>query len=249
MIYCVYICFVKFIGVITIKIIICDDQKDYVEDIKNHVELFMREHSINATFKESLSGTEIINNPEFYDIAFLDIEMGETNGIEVGRALKKVNENIIIFIITAYDKYLDDALDLNVLRFLSKPLNPRRLYNGLEKALKIIDNTIIELCLENPGSVEKIPINNIIYVEIVNRKVKVVTKNGVFYSKNNIRFFQECLIASFFYQTHKSYIVNLKFVTKYDYDMLTITNGDKVPVSFRKRGVFHQYFLGYFNGK
>lgn len=239
----------NYIGVVTIKIIICDDQKDYVADVKNHVELFMVEHGIDVTFNESVSGEEVINNPDYYDIAFLDIEIGEVNGIDVGKALKAVNENIIIFVITAYDKYLDAALDLNVLRFLSKPLNPQRLYSGLEKALRIIDDSIVELCLEDSNTVEKIPINNIAYVEIVNRKVKVVTKNGVFLSKNNIHFWRNCLVASFFYQTHKSFIVNLKFVTRYEKDMLTMKNGDKVPVSFRKRTDFHKYFINYFNRK
>ena len=43
------------------------------------------------------------------DIVFLDIEMPGMNGIYVGNELKKVNRNVIVFVVTSYSEYLEDV--------------------------------------------------------------------------------------------------------------------------------------------
>ena len=60
-------------------------------------------------------------------MAFLDVEMETYSGIEVAQKLKAKNPYIVIFIVTSYDKYLDDAMDLNVFRYIKKPLDKKRL--------------------------------------------------------------------------------------------------------------------------
>ena len=44
------------------------------------------------------------------------------NGIYVGNELKKATENVIVFVVTSYSEYLDEAMRFHVFRYLSKPL-------------------------------------------------------------------------------------------------------------------------------
>ena len=237
-----------FQGGITIKILICDDDKSYIADIQKHIEFFMEGKNIPVQYDIYDSGEPLLTSTEFYDMAFLDVEINGINGIDIGRVLKKNNENIVLFIVTAYDKYLDDALDLNVLRFLQKPINSQRFYAGLSQAIQRIDNSTVEVLVRGGDeSIVTVPIQDILYVEIVDRKTKVVTKNQSYLSKQNIKFWQERLIASFFYQTHKSFIVNLKYVTSFHRDSVQMQNGDTVPVAFRKQAQFQRYFIDYFS--
>ena len=67
------------------------------------------------------------------DIVFLDIEMPGMNGIYVGNELKSQNRNIIIFVVTSYSEYLDEAMRFHVFRYLSKPLDKQR-FNALQTA-------------------------------------------------------------------------------------------------------------------
>lgn len=192
-------------------------------------------------------GEPLLDSDGFYDMAFLDVEINGVNGIDIGKVLKKNNENIILFIVTAYDKYLDDALDLNVLRFLQKPINSQRFYAGLDQALRRIDNSTVEIPIRNNASLVNVPIQDILYVEIVDRKTKVVTKNQSYLSKYSIKFWQERLVTSFFYQVHKSFIVNLKYVTSFRKDTVRMQNGDIVPIAFRKQAQFQKYVVDYFS--
>ncbi len=228
------------------KILICDDDKMYVDSIKAQVDAFLAENSLTAQCCTLTSADGLMTTTESYDIAFLDIVVGDVSGIEVGKRLKENNENIVIFIVTAYDKYLDDAMDLNVLRFLKKPLNNERLQAGLEKAFSLIDNTTVEILIKDGIGAMNIPISSIMYVEIMGRKIKVVTKDNVYITSTKMTFWQEKLIASFFYQVHKSFIINLKYATNYQKDAVTMKNGDKIPVAFRKQIDFQKYFFEYF---
>lgn len=193
------------------------------------------------------SGEQVLADHGTYDIAFLDIEVDTINGLDLGRALKKNNPSIIIFVVTAYEKYLDDALDLNVFRFLPKPVQSDRLYQGLEKAREQIDHSLVKVFLQDGQTMVKVPVQDIASVEICGRNVKIVTRNSTFLSKSSMQYWEEKLVASFFYKIHKSFIVNLNYITNYEKTSVTMQNGDKIPISYRKRAQFQQTFIDFFN--
>ena len=230
------------------KILICDDENEYIQDIKNHVSMFMNEHNEDVRFFEYSNGKMLLNCKEHFDIAFLDVEINGVNGIDIGKALKKVNENIVIFVVTAYEKYMDEAMDLNVFRFLQKPVNPERLYAGLEKAIRTIDSSLVNVTLnDRDKNIVSISTNDIAYVEIDGRKTKVVTKAKTYFSQKNITYWRDKLVASFFCHPHKSFIVNIKYISKCEKDMITIINGDRIPIAYRNQSEFSKYFVNYFS--
>lgn len=233
------------------NILICDDEQKYIDDIQKHVSIFMDKHGYDENIDTFLSGEEAIESCKnnSYDIAFLDIEIGNIKGTEIAKILKENNKHVIIFIITAYDKYLDEAMDLNVLRFLTKPINVKRLNSGLEKAIALIDNSIVDVYLKKDSEIIKVPANNIIYIEIVDRCTKIVTDKDVYMSSSSIKYWKEKLTASFFYQVHTSFIINMKFITKYSRELVELKYKYLIPIAYRKRSKFRNYFLNYFSGR
>ena len=81
-----------FQGGITIKILICDDDKSYIADIQKHIEFFMEGKNISVQYDIYDSGEPLLTSTEFYDMAFLDVEINGINGIDIGKVLKK-NKN------------------------------------------------------------------------------------------------------------------------------------------------------------
>ena len=87
------------------NILICDDDKLYVDMIRKYVDEFFADHKItDYKVYEYNSGDEVAKNNEKIDIAFLDVEMDGINGIEAGKCLRNNNKNIVLFIITSYDR-------------------------------------------------------------------------------------------------------------------------------------------------
>lgn len=229
------------------NILICDDDKAYVEDIKKHVSSYMQDRRIEAKFDVSFTGRDI-NFDKFYDIAFLDVEMGKVKGTELAEYLKLANRNIVIFIITAYNKYLDEAMDLNVLRFIIKPLDVERLRSGLSKAVELIDKSVLNVFLKDDKGLVRVPVNDIVYIEIVDRSTKVVTRDNTYVSTQPMKYWRAHLKTTFFYSIHTSFIVNMKYITRYSREVLEMNNAHIVPVAYRKQTEFRNYFVNYFSG-
>ena len=97
------------------------------------------------------------------------------NGIYVGNELKRQNENIIIFVVTSYAEYLDDAMRFHVFRYLSKPLDRRRLFRNMNDAIDLYHTMTIKISIETKQGVHTFSGSDIIAIEALGRKVVVHT--------------------------------------------------------------------------
>lgn len=154
------------------NIAICDDDKSFRDLLEKHLKNYFNERSIPLNFSQFGSGEELLNSQLLFDLVFLDVEMGNINGIDTGKELKRKNPHNIIFVITSYDGYLDDAFKIRAFRFLPKPLNVVRLYKALDDAAELINNDIIVFYDVKSGRNVRIYTNDIIYIEIKKRKQK-----------------------------------------------------------------------------
>lgn len=66
------------------------------------------------------------------DVAFLDVEMGTMTGIEVGKRLKLKNPQINLIFVTAYDKYMAQAIALRMSGYVEKPATREKILIELE---------------------------------------------------------------------------------------------------------------------
>ena len=118
------------------RILICDDEVKYVNELKVHVREYMKNHFIQCNIETTSSPKEVLKKNRTYDLVFLDIQMPEINGLEIAHKLKERNSKVVIFFITAFNKYQDDAMDLQIFRFFEKPFDVKRLYSSLDKAME-----------------------------------------------------------------------------------------------------------------
>lgn len=229
----------------TINALICDDDNKCGDIILRCLLKYCEERNITCFYDLFNNGQEALDSTHSYNIAFLDIEIDDVSGLEIAKKLKENNKNIIIFFITEYDKYIDDAMDLFALRFIKKPLDYQRFYTGLDKAIELINDETIELFLKDANTVQKIKAKDIIYIETDDHKVKIVTTMGVFYSSDLIDYWEKKLTHISFYRIHKSYILNLDYIDQYTRNEVKLTTGEIIGVSYRKQSAFRNYFFNY----
>lgn len=233
---------------IGMRIIICDDERKYIDEIRTVLDSELKESNIQAEVVICDDCELLYNEADYFNIAFLDVEMQPFSGIEIARKLNKINPHLIIFIITAYEQYLDDAMDLNVFRFINKPINHNRLKKGIQKALKYIDETQISFFLKSGGTIKSIASDDIIYIESQKKGTTVVTTEGEFVSTNRMDFWKEKLVTVSFYRIHKSFIINMKHISEYKRDSVVLCRKYCVPVAYRKQTNFRNFFFDYFGG-
>lgn len=228
-----------------INALICDDEEQCVNKIYNCLDNFCYDHSLIYKADTFTNGLDAINSENTYNVAFLDIEIDNISGLDIAKELKKRNKNVIVFFITAYEKYIDDAMDLFALRYIKKPVSQERLYNGLEKAISLINEDEITIYLKDSDSIQKVKAGDIMYIEIGDHKTIISTKDKTYYSPENLDYWENLLTNVCFCRPHKSFILNMEYVYKYRRNEVLLTNNKIIPIAYRKQTDFRRIFSDY----
>lgn len=231
------------------KIAICDNERNFIENIANYIEDYSKYALISLQVDVFTSSQELLLCNDKFDIVILEAELDGIDGIKLGKLLKYKNPHIILMYITENLSYLDDALELNALRFFKKPINPERFYKGLESAIKSVDNSNINFFLkkDNDDNIRmRVNICDIVFVEIANRKSKIVTKTDVYYSLDNIDYWRDHLAGRCFVSPHKSFVINMNYITAYTLDFVILEEDYIVPISRNNKTKFKNIFKNYF---
>lgn len=75
------------------------------------------------------------------DIAIVDIQMPGLSGIQAIREVRRFNSSMVFIIITAYDKfsYAQEAVNLGVMEFITKPVNKKKILDVCIRAMHQVE--------------------------------------------------------------------------------------------------------------
>lgn len=227
------------------NIAICDDIKEYRLSIECYACEYMKSHCINCAIFNFSNGIDLLNSDKNYNIVFLDIELGDVKGIDIAKELQKKDKNTVIIIVTSYHQYLDDAMDINVTRYIDKPITQKRINSALDKAISLINESTITLHLKD-NSILAISQKDIVYIEAKLKKVTVYTNSEIYIVRENLKQLKEMLNAAYFATPHNSYLVNLNYIKIFKRDELSLNKpyeNERIPVATRKQPEFKRKFL------
>jgi two-component system, LytTR family, response regulator len=119
-----------------IRVIVADDERPARSYVKK---LLQRRPDIDLV-GEAETGMEAVSliEREQPDLAFLDLQMPELDGLGVIRVLKRKHLPLVVFV-TAYEEYALRAFELNAVDYLLKPVDPARLGEALARAHDRLD--------------------------------------------------------------------------------------------------------------
>ena len=231
------------------NVLICDDDLKIVQQIKNFLLKLSKQSTYNFDITCFSNGDSILDKQIKTDFAFIDIEMPLVNGLTLSAQLKKVNSNIIIFIITSHDAYLDDAMDLDVFRYLSKPIDNDRFFRALNTAINYYHSNTQIITLEYYDEYYSVFTSDIVYITIEERKAVIITRQKKYYTNKKLSYWKEKLKDyDYFAQPHYSYLVNLRYVADFNKTQLNIKvdlKTETLPISRRNYSNFKKAYFAY----
>lgn len=219
-----------------LRCVVVDDstiqRMSIVKLVKNHPSLTLTAEYSNAVdTKKGLNETEV-------DLIFLDIEMPIINGFELLDVLK--NKPQIIFV-TGKTEYAFKAFDYDATDYLHKPITQERFNLAVNKALEYhtlkFENSTIEndyIFVKSNLKKRKVYVNTILWVEALGDYIKLVTTEESYVILSTMKAFEKEIEAYSFMRIHKSYIANLKKITKFNSKFVEINNNN-LPLSRNKK--------------
>ena len=133
--------------------------------------------------------------------------------------------------------YLDEAMKFHVFRYLSKPIEKARLFRNVKEALYQIEMETRPVAIETKDGVIVRQAEDIVFVETERHKMKIVTIDAVYEVNSPLRMWNDLLQIGGFYQTHRSFIVNMRYVGEFTKDTvkLNLPDGQTCSAYLTKR--------------
>ena len=227
---------------------ICDDIPEYVNQITQIVKEYFNNNPLDYSIKQFSSGSELLDCNDNIDILLLDIELGDSNAIDLIKAFGGKYRSTLIIIVTSYQHYLDKAMDLEILRYIDKPINTKRVFDALDRAIDIFNNSKIVIRAKD-GVVYNINKADIVYIESYLRQVTIYTRQGKIITNTPLKEIRNMIsTTSYFAYPHYSFIINLNYILLITQDNVKLRYDDKealIPISSRNIADFKNAFLNY----
>lgn len=205
------------------RILFCDDDSDILSQLQSYVgEYFAHIGGFMPEYEAYTSGELLLEKETSADIVFLDVEMPGLSGIHVGAELKKRNPSCKIFIVTSYPDYLDEAMRFQVFRYLSKPIDKNRLFRNLKDAIYQHTMETREYPVITETGMVVLRADEILCVEATQRKCLLHTTRGIYVSNETMEYWKKTLSLACFYATHKSFIINMRYVCEIQKDTILL---------------------------
>ena len=238
-------------GDFMISILICDDDIIIVEEMHLVIERILRDADRKAkihTFTDAASVSEQILSG--CDIALLDIDFdgAEYNGMDIARKLRSLRSDTVIIFVTNFIEYAPEGYEVQAFRYILKRDLEADLKVVLPLALKQLNQETLPIQVN--GEIIKVPLDDILYLEVQQHNVTVVTrrlapdrtpKEYCFYA--TLSDLEGRLEPLGFLRIHKSYLVNMKHLKKFQCREATLDNGMILRVGEKSYAENKQKFL------
>ena len=236
-----------------LKIAICDDDKYICSEIERVLLDYEKSSTVEIDIKVFYTGESLINfikNEHFFDLIFLDVELGTTTGIEIGSKIRNELDDYIskIVFITSKTGYEQQLFDLYPLNFIKKPIDKEKLIKCVCLAVKLldIDNKTFEY--KKRYDVIKISIKDILYFESKGKQIKIVThsyEDHFYETLDNIK----NKLPKIFIEPHRSFLINFDKVERITKESVFMINGHEIPISQRNLKNIRSMILTFTNEK
>jgi len=211
------------------RIAICDDEKNIRELLGKKV----TKQYPDAEIVFFTSGEELLLSDMHMDILFLDIQMTGKNGMKTAGELRRKDKDVILIFVTAAEEYVYQAFDVGAFHYIVKPIDDEKFVDVLHRAVEEVGAQSMNvketeekyLMINNGGVHIKVRIEDIIYAEVFNRKVVIHNKKDEvieYYGKMSDL---EALAGGSFFRPHRAYLINFRYVEKYDATTIYLEKG------------------------
>lgn len=228
---------------------ICDDEKDTCNQIADMIYEYDRRNRIGIEVSIWNTGEALYHDMMkdiSIDLLFLDIELVSTDGIEIGRKIRKEleNQDVSIAYISSKSSYALELFKIHPIDFLIKPLSAQDIYDTIDEAMRLYNrnNTVFEY--KANGYNCKIPYREIIYFSSENKKINMVTADSTIQFTGKLKDLAG-IIPGNFIQIHQSYIINLNHMNECSYELVKMNGGVELNISQPYRKQVRKHIMDY----
>ncbi len=218
------------------KFVLCDDDPILCEDLCRQITKYSIQNDLDISIDCFPNGETLyqrMTEQPNYDLLLLDIELGTSNGIEIGRMLRYdlwQSQTDLIYI-SGKDNYAMQLFENQPFDFLIKPLyyetvktclNRYFLYRNREKRFFQYTSDRLKKIVR---------LQDVLYFECKRNKILIQTTSGAALFHDKFETLSREFVSTEFLRIHKSYLVNIRYIKTIHHDMVELINGKRLTIS------------------
>lgn len=231
------------------KLAVCDDDASERDELCALLERYNGQNEPHFSFSVYQNALDLLADiqcGERFDLLLLDIVMPGLSGIEAAREIRSCDCSVKIVFLTSSPDYALESYDVGACRYQLKPVREDRLFAMLSEILAELERADAEsLVLRCRDGLTRIPLDSIEYCEVSGKTVCFHLFGGKrLESSGNLERISESLLGHRnFYRPHRSYMINLDFVSSISYQAVTMAGSVKIPLPRGKYAGLRSAFL------
>lgn len=227
-----------------LHVAILDDCFEDAQTLRNMLLPFFQERQEECEYFIFHNGNSLLESTIVFDLLFLDVEVGEENGIEIAKQLRKRLPECFILVVTSYAKYSLQGYKIQAARYLLKPLMASLLYSELDEVLHDYKKDRLLLHNHREDAVW-VAVGDIYYLETQKRKTLFHTKQDTYMDDATISYWGEQLQKKWFAQCYKGVYVNVTKIAAFGKEMLQLDDGSSLPLARRRSEQLQEIWMQY----
>ncbi len=226
---------------------ICDDEIEICKQLEKVLASVFRKKQMEVQIDCFNNGEQLcseMQNKDF-DLVFLDIELPDMNGMEIGCCIREEMKNDFVQIayISSKESYAMQLFEYRPINFLVKPLRENAVEKLINKFLRITNQDTALFSFKKGYQFYKVPLFDILYFCNSGRKVTIVTKDGTNEFYDSMENVYARVKGNKFLFIHKSVIVNYNHIAKFGYEQVEMINGASFSISQSRRKEIRTMYL------
>lgn len=227
-------------------IAICDDIPEILTQIHTVLERSPLQDALRLT--DFTSGADLATQLRAgtrFDLLILDIELDEMDGVSIGHLLREDLRDSItqILYISGQQQYAMALFDTRPLNFLIKPLDEKKLLDCVVQAIRLAQPGEAQLSVLVNRAPLTLPARAVRYVESYHKKVTIHTMQGELVCRDKLETLARQLPDALFVRIHQSFLVNSMYISRIQYDRLTLDDGTELSISQSYRRSVRSFLL------
>ena len=223
-----------------VKIAICDDnpkERKFCYDMcraikdRKNIQIMVKEYENGDALLFDMEDTRIMVT---VDIILLDIHMPGDNGIDVARKLREYGYQGEIIFITKSNEHWRSAFGVKAFNYITKDNDLKeRFITVFWEALKEAEKRRGQILLfSSLAETRKVPVDCISHFVVNQHLIKLYYDNEKFEFMSSLAKIEDLLFGNDdFMRIHRSCIVAISHIEKFDGNKVVMRNGDELPVS------------------
>ena len=233
-------------GEFTMKIAVCDDDRQVLLSVLSQLASYQEQRQTELSCQGFENAVDLLASIEHqnYDLLFLDVLMPGLNGLQAAREIRQKNDRIKIVFLTSSPEYAVESYSVQATNYLLKPATEERLFPILDQLADLLRRPEESLTVQAQTRVFRLPYNNIEYIEVISKILYFYLTDGSTKEvRRSLSEYEPALLARpGFCKVHRSYLVNLSWVTEVRQGELLTVSGRRVPIA---RSAYQQVRIAY----